>query len=97
MVTATRAEYGILRGLLREMSLDSRLTVQLIVTGTHLETAFGSTESEIDVDGFGDVHVVHLGIQGDSPVETAEWMARGLVRLTAKLEEMTARPRTPNG
>ena len=53
IVTATRAEYGLLRPLideLRKYEADS-LKVDLIVTGTHLSADFGMTVNEIEKDG----------------------------------------------
>ena len=51
VLTGTRADYGLLRGLLREIEAHAELELQLIVTGTHLSEAFGRTASEIERDG----------------------------------------------
>jgi len=50
VVTTTRAEYGVLRRLLRLLEQDSRIELFLYVTGTHLEQAYGYTISEIEED-----------------------------------------------
>jgi len=47
IITATRAEYGILEPLLYQIKKDKELELQLIVTGTHLLKEFGSTYKEI--------------------------------------------------
>lgn len=52
VVTATRAEYGVLKNLIREMDKDAELQLCLIVTGTHLSEQYGSTIQEIMDDGY---------------------------------------------
>ncbi len=51
VVTATRAEYGILKPLIRRLLAGDQWETQVIVTGTHLEAAFGNTVQEIEGDG----------------------------------------------
>ena len=48
VVTSTRAEYGLLYWLLKEIEADSDLKLQLIVTGMHLSPEFGLTYKEIE-------------------------------------------------
>ena len=48
VVTSTRAEYGLLYWLLKEIEADSELELQLIVTGMHLSPEFGLTYKEIE-------------------------------------------------
>ncbi len=52
VVTGTRADYGILKPLIKRINYDSRLELCLIVTGTHLEDKYGNTVREIETDGF---------------------------------------------
>jgi len=52
VVTATRAEYGLLFWLLRELQQAPDVDLQLVVTGTHLAPAFGMTVNGIEADGF---------------------------------------------
>ena len=48
VVTSTRAEYGLLYWLFKEIKADSELKLQLIVTGMHLSPEFGLTYKEIE-------------------------------------------------
>lgn len=48
VVTGSRAEYGLLYWLIKEIENDQDLQLQLIVTGMHLSPEFGSTYKEID-------------------------------------------------
>lgn len=50
VVTGTRAEYGLLYWLMKEIEADSELKLQLIVTGMHLSPEFGLTYKEIEKD-----------------------------------------------
>ncbi|MGI1677488.1 MAG: UDP-N-acetylglucosamine 2-epimerase (hydrolyzing) [Cellvibrionaceae bacterium] len=50
--TGTRADYGLLYWLMRDIQSDPGLTLQLIVSGTHLSPEFGLTYQEIVADGF---------------------------------------------
>jgi GDP/UDP-N,N'-diacetylbacillosamine 2-epimerase (hydrolysing) len=51
-VTGTRAEYGLLRPILEFIQKDEQLSLQLIVTGTHLCNEHGNTYQDIEKDGF---------------------------------------------
>ena len=48
VVTGTRAEYGLLYWLMKEIEADKDLELQLIVTGMHLSPEFGFTYKEIE-------------------------------------------------
>lgn len=52
IVTATRAEYGLLRWTIDGVARDPSLELQLVVTGTHLDPAFGETWKQIEADGY---------------------------------------------
>ena len=51
IVTATRAEYGLLRWTIEALRAEPCFDVHLIVTGTHLSPAFGQTWRQIEADG----------------------------------------------
>lgn len=50
VITGSRAEYGLLFWLLKEINTDKNLELQLIVTGMHLSPEFGLTFKEIEKD-----------------------------------------------
>ena len=50
VVTGTRADYGLLYWLMKEINLDSELKLQIIATGMHLSPEFGLTYKEIEKD-----------------------------------------------
>lgn len=74
IVTGSRAEYGLLRPLLKEVSVDPELTLQLVVTGMHLSEEFGSTYKEIESDGFNIDEKIDIGLHSDTPTGIAESM-----------------------
>ena len=48
VITGTRAEYGLLYWLMKEIQSDKDLQLELIVTGMHLSSEFGLTYKEIE-------------------------------------------------
>ena len=52
VVTGTRAEYGLLRPVLRRLWGDADFHTQLLVTGAHLHSDYGMTVQEIEADGY---------------------------------------------
>ncbi len=52
VVTGTRAEYGLLRGLMRLIQESPEAQLQVIVTNMHLSEKYGNTYKEIEADGF---------------------------------------------
>ena len=51
VVTATRAEYGLLRPVVQKLAASSTLQLQLVATGAHLCPRLGETVREIEADG----------------------------------------------
>lgn len=50
IVTATRAEYGLLKNIIKLVNNDKEVNLLLVVTGTHLSKEFGYTITEIQED-----------------------------------------------
>lgn len=67
VVTATRAEYGLLYWLLSALRDDAQIELQLVVTGAHLSSAHGSTVCQIEADGFTIAERLPILLQDDSP------------------------------
>ncbi len=75
VITGSRAEYGLLRPLLKQIGGDPDLTLQLMVTGTHLSQEYGLTYKEIENDGFDIDEKIDIGLCSDTPVGIAESMS----------------------
>lgn len=52
VVTATRAEYGLLRPVVQKLAASADLQLRLVVTGAHFCPRLGQTVTEIEKDGF---------------------------------------------
>jgi UDP-hydrolysing UDP-N-acetyl-D-glucosamine 2-epimerase len=67
IVTGSRAEYGLLYGIIKKISEDPLLELQLVVTGMHLSPEFGNTYKVIQDDGFSIIQKVEMLLSGDTP------------------------------
>ena len=74
VITGTRAEYGLLKLILSKIRDSSKLELKLIVTGTHLCSAFGNTYKDIEADGFEISYKVDILLGSDSPAAIAKSM-----------------------
>ena len=79
VVTGSRAEYGILYWLIRELSEDAEVSLQLVVTGMHLMPEFGSTFRAIEADGFTIDRKVEMMVSSDTSVGMAKSIGLGVL------------------
>ena len=49
-VTGSRAEYGIMRRLLKKLDIDKEISLDIVVTGMHLAKEYGETYKEVEKD-----------------------------------------------
>ncbi|WP_312470771.1 UDP-N-acetylglucosamine 2-epimerase [Neobacillus sp.] len=71
-VTGTRAEYGLLYWLMKEIQEDDELELQLVVTGMHLSPEFGLTYKQIEEDGFLINEKVEMLMSSDTSIGVAK-------------------------
>ena len=83
LLTATRAEYGLLRPVLRALEAQPGLRVSVLVTGAHLEPAFGNTVKEIEEDGVTVAARIPILDGEDGPEGMSRAMARALEGFSA--------------
>jgi len=79
VVTGSRAEYGILYWLIRELADDPAVDLQLVATGMHLMPEFGLTYRAIEDDGFVIDRKIEIMLSGDSPVAMAKSVGLGVL------------------
>ena len=72
VVTGTRAEYGLLYFLMREIQQDPALELQVIATGMHLSPEFGLTYQLVEQDGFNLAAKVEMLLSSDTAVGIAK-------------------------
>lgn len=88
VVTATRAEFGLLTPLLRELSDASWCELQLVVTGGHLVPELGDTWRLVEAMGFRIDRMVDLELSCDSEVAIARSAGLALSRFADVFEEL---------
>ena len=75
-MTGTRADYGHLFWLLKEVDADPALELQLVVTGAHLSAKWGNTVQQIERDGLPIAERVAFDLSDDSPLAIADSLAQ---------------------
>jgi UDP-N-acetylglucosamine 2-epimerase (non-hydrolysing)/GDP/UDP-N,N'-diacetylbacillosamine 2-epimerase (hydrolysing) len=88
VITGSRAEYGLLYWLLREIQDDPDLELQLIATGMHLSPEFGLTYKIIEEDGFRIAAKVEMLLSSDTPVGIAKSVGVGVMGFAEALERL---------
>lgn len=79
IVTGTRAEYGLLRGVIEGVEREPSLQLQLLVTGMHLSPEFGLTYREIEKDGFAIAERLEILLSSDTPVGVSKAIGLGVI------------------
>jgi len=79
VVTGSRAEYGLLYWLLKEIQLTDNLGLQIVVTGMHLSQEFGLTYKVIKDDGFDIDCKVEMLVSTDTGVGVGKSMGLGMI------------------
>jgi UDP-N-acetylglucosamine 2-epimerase (non-hydrolysing)/GDP/UDP-N,N'-diacetylbacillosamine 2-epimerase (hydrolysing) len=89
VITGTRAEYGLLYWLMKEIESDPDLALQLVVTGTHLSAAFGKTVTFIEEDGFNVDARIDLEIGDDSPTSIVRSLGLAVIGMGQAFEKLS--------
>ncbi|HDZ81385.1 MAG TPA: UDP-N-acetylglucosamine 2-epimerase (hydrolyzing) [Roseobacter sp.] len=87
--TGTRAEYGLLHWLMRDVQNDPDLTLQVIVGAMHLSPEFGQTWKEIAADGFSIDAKVEMLLSSDTAVGVAKSMGLGVLAFADALDRLS--------
>ncbi|MGM4906787.1 UDP-N-acetylglucosamine 2-epimerase [Tardiphaga sp. 866_E4_N2_1] len=88
VVTGTRADYGLLVWLLRDIVACPDVELQIVATAMHLEPAFGNTVDQIRKDGFVVDAEVPMDLSDDSPVAIAKATGRGVSGLAEAFDRL---------
>jgi len=88
VVTGTRAEYGLLAGLMKEINEAEGLALQVIATGAHLSPEFGLTYREIEHDGFFIDKKIEMLMSSDSEIGVAKSMGATMLGFADALSEL---------
>lgn len=79
VLTATRAEYGLLKRLIQKLKQVDVFGVHIVVTGAHLSPEFGMTYKEIEDDGFEIDEKIEILLSADSPAAISKSMGLAMI------------------
>ena len=79
VLTASRAEYGLLRPLILKLGKEEDIDMRLAVTGSHLSPEFGMTVCEIEEDGIEIDKKTEILLSADTPVSISKSMGLAMI------------------
>ena len=88
VITGSRAEYGLLYWLMKEIQASPAMELQLAVTGMHLSPEFGLTYRIIEEDGFRIDAKVEMLLSSDTPVGIAKSIGLGTIGFADAFERL---------
>lgn len=88
IVTATRAEYGLLKPLMELINNSDEVELQIIATGAHLSPEFGLTYKQIEKDGFKINRKVEMLLSSDTPSSIVKTMGVTMMGFAEVLPEL---------
>ena len=87
VVTGTRADYGLLFWLMKEIEKDINLELQIVVTGMHLSPEFGLTYKEIQKD-FKINKKIEMLLSSDTAIGISKSMGRAQISFSETYDEL---------
>ena len=81
VLTATRAEYGLLKTIIKALIKDGFFNIKVIVTAAHLSPEFGMTCKEIEADGIEIDKKIETLLSADTPSAISKCMGLTMVGL----------------
>ena len=85
VITGTRADYGIYKSVLKNISINRELELSLIVVGMHLSEEFGCTVKEIEHDGFRIVEKIGALHNNDTNLSMAKSVGLAVTKISSAL------------
>jgi GDP/UDP-N,N'-diacetylbacillosamine 2-epimerase (hydrolysing) len=79
ILTATRAEYGLLKGIIEQLNNEELFDVNVVVTGAHLSPEFGLTYQEIERDGIRIDEKLEILLSSDTPSAISKTMGLAMI------------------
>ena len=87
VITGTRAEYGLLYWLMKEIQNDKDLELQVIATGMHLSPEFGLTYKEIEKE-FEINKKIEILLSSDTPVGISKSMGLAQISFAEAFDDL---------
>lgn len=88
--TSSRADYGLLRGVMQEIQATESLQLQILASGTHLSTEFGITIQEIRNDGFEPDETIEILLSSDTPTAICKSMGLAMIGYGEALQRLNS-------
>jgi GDP/UDP-N,N'-diacetylbacillosamine 2-epimerase (hydrolysing) len=88
ILTATRAEYGLLKPIIQKLNLLPEFDVRVVVTGMHLSSEFGLTYKEIEHDDIIIDKKIEILLNSDSPAAVSKTMGLAMISFSDYFEEL---------
>jgi UDP-N-acetylglucosamine 2-epimerase (non-hydrolysing)/GDP/UDP-N,N'-diacetylbacillosamine 2-epimerase (hydrolysing) len=88
ITTGTRAEYGILRPILKKITKEKKLQLFLIVTGMHLSRKHGMTVNEIKKDGLKIYKKIDFFSKKNTSFDGAKLIGNGIINFAKVFEKI---------
>lgn len=79
VLTATRAEYGLLRPIISKLIEIKEFEIKIVVTGSHLSSEFGLTYLDIEKDGYIIDRKIDILLSSDSPSSISKSMGLAMI------------------
>jgi UDP-N-acetyl-D-glucosamine 2-epimerase, UDP-hydrolysing len=79
ILTATRAEYGLLKPIIKKLKEVSDFDVRVVATGAHLSPEFGLTYKEIEQDGIEIDEKIEILLSADTPSSISKSMGLAMI------------------
>lgn len=79
ILTATRAEYGLLKPIISKLSKINEFDLRIVTTGAHLSPEFGLTYQEIVQDGFIIDEKIEILLSSDTPSSISKTMGLAMI------------------
>lgn len=87
VLTATRAEYGLLKPIIEKLNRAEDFDMRLAVTGTHVVPEFGMTIQEIEADQIPIDKKIEIVLSSDTPVAVSKSMGLAMISFAEYFEE----------
>ncbi len=89
ILTATRAEYGLLKPIIAKLNTIEEFDVRIVVTGAHLSPEFGLTYQEIEKDGFIIDEKIEILLSSDTPSSISKSMGIAMISFADYFEKLS--------
>lgn len=88
VITGTRADYGLLYWVIKGLSENEDVELQLVATGMHLSPEFGLTYKQIQEDGFKITRNVEILLSSDTPIGIGKSMGLAMIGFSEVFESL---------